>query len=843
MITWNLPYLSNGNFREAIRRLQLDGERRDVLVRIHTAVHRAEEAVELAAYVKELIPGAKIFGTTTATIIHRGRLLQNQCIISITMPDEGAIHTQMIDTVDKEGNAIAADALAKHLGESVDPENTSFVLTFSTANYYDINRFVEACNDTMPGVKMIGGLSAVPQSAIGAFEHTGFVFDETGATNRAILTAVVEGKPEHSIVRYVTGAEAYGETRAVDEADGNEIISTGGRNAAERFLSYVGSRLKDEPELGNLFPYVYADAPDIPYILMYREEDGEGHVYANHNVVPGKKVRRALIYDRKIEVHSRRMYSDIEKFEYAQTIFAYGCFARLSLYPNSSRWELSPYEETDICGCITAGEIVNDRGKNYFANCALTLCVAGETKKKAKLNEYPFRYTESLFKDNEPLLNYLIYLEEEGHLGHETDMEESSRRLLKAFGEKLLTEETDRISNMASLMRDMRYHSCDRVCMIHIPETSMMKTMFGEEAVSMRRRRFIRECVEYSGSRGYAIYEVDNWTVAVGSHSYRESYAEFEKKMRELQGILQKRDEDRFPIIPYFCLINGCTTDNVMDTYNMALFEMQAKHRSFSAYEGGSKVVDEEAYRERYRMIEVILSAVEQDGVIPYYQGVHHNQKNVIRHYEALMRLRDDDGNIYVPGQFMDIAREFGMMYEKLSRMMLGKVFERFRDVDDIKVSMNLGVRDVRNDEMMNFIYEKLAEVKHPENFIFEILEDEDIEDYDRIYSVVERLHRLGGKISLDDFGSGYSNLQHVINLKVDYLKIDGSIVRNCTKDERCERMISMLSTWRDRGAGKMQIIAEFVENEEIQGILLKYGIDYSQGYLFSEPGPNLMSE
>lgn len=130
--------------------------------------------------------------------------------------------------------------------------------------------------------------------------------------------------------------------------------------------------------------------------------------------------------------------------------------------------------------------------------------------------------------------------------------------------------------------------------------------------------------------------------------------------------------------------------------------------------------------------------------------------------------------------------------------------------------------------------------MKHPENFVFEILENEDIDDYNTLVAFVDKIHDLGGQISIDDFGSGFSNLKHIANIHSDYLKIDGSIVRNCTVDEQCANLIALIAYWRELSNRKMRIIAEFVENQEIQDLLLKYNIDYSQGYLFSKPCPEI---
>ena len=105
----------------------------------------------------------------------------------------------------------------------------------------------------------------------------------------------------------------------------------------------------------------------------------------------------------------------------------------------------------------------------------------------------------------------------------------------------------------------------------------------------------------------------------------------------------------------------------------------------------------------------------------------------------------------------------------------------------------------------------------------------------------IDKIHELGGLIAIDDFGSGFSNLQHVISLQSDCIKIDGSIVRNCCENVGAENMIALISTWKGLTDDSIKIIAEYVENEEIQKKICDYNIDFSQGYLFSKPSPDLI--
>lgn len=200
--------------------------------------------------------------------------------------------------------------------------------------------------------------------------------------------------------------------------------------------------------------------------------------------------------------------------------------------------------------------------------------------------------------------------------------------------------------------------------------------------------------------------------------------------------------------------------------------------------------------------------------------------------YEALIRIRDAQGNLYYPGQFLSIAKEYDL-YEALSVIMVKKVMVMFLH-KDVKVTINLNVQDIYDEDMIEMIFHYLKQADHPENFVFELVESEEVKDYQYIEEFAERIHEHGAKIAIDDFGSGFSNLLHIIKINADILKIDGEIIKVVCQDENCREFVTMINEWC-KNTGK-EVIGEFVENENIQQVMEKIGIAHSQGYYFAKP-------
>lgn len=471
-----------------------------------------------------------------------------------------------------------------------------------------------------------------------------------------------------------------------------------------------------------------------------------------------------------------------------------------------------------------------------FTNCAFVLAAAGENPETQQMNPYVLLHAQTLAEENQTLIGYLADAACVGSRDADTAMKESMKSFVSTCRQMLLYTEKDNVGNEAALRMDIRLGGYDRVCLIDVPDQRSIRAVFSEQAIEKTHSRFLSECSSFAAQKNYRAYLLKQWQMAVAVPSFMVSLENFTEDMRSLQKQLFETKEEYIPVVSVFCIIDECTAETLNAVYDAARLEMIQKNIQFYVCNGKEEELDEESILEKYRMVNVINYALSHNGVVPYYQGIYDNKEKTIHHYEALMRLKDENGNVYAPPAFLDVARSYGLLYDALSREMLRKVFDAFKDSVGKSVSINLGMRDIKNEELTRYIYGFLATARHPENFVFEILENEDVDEYEILLCFVHRIQKLGGKISIDDFGSGYSNLLHMASIPANFLKIDGSIVKECCKSRASEGLVQMISTWNGISGRDTRIVAEYVESEAIQDKLLQYGIDFSQGYLFSKP-------
>jgi diguanylate cyclase (GGDEF)-like protein len=238
-------------------------------------------------------------------------------------------------------------------------------------------------------------------------------------------------------------------------------------------------------------------------------------------------------------------------------------------------------------------------------------------------------------------------------------------------------------------------------------------------------------------------------------------------------------------------------------------------------------------YEETLKWTKKIKEAIKENRIKSFYQPIYDIKQNKIDKYESLIRLIDDNGEIISPYIFLDISKKY-RLYFQLTKIVIENTFKEIDKKTNREISINLSTQDIINLEMREFIYENLSKIKNPENVVFEILESEKVTDYEVCLEFIKNVKKLGVKIAIDDFGSGFSNFDYILKLNVDYLKIDGSLIKNINKDKNSKIIIETIISF----CKKMNIktVAEFVSSEEIYNELKLLDIDYVQGYYIGKP-------
>ncbi|QDF28565.1 GGDEF domain-containing protein [Halarcobacter anaerophilus] len=217
--------------------------------------------------------------------------------------------------------------------------------------------------------------------------------------------------------------------------------------------------------------------------------------------------------------------------------------------------------------------------------------------------------------------------------------------------------------------------------------------------------------------------------------------------------------------------------------------------------------------------------------VEPFFQPIQDNKTSKIVKYEALMRLYDKEGNILMPQTFIEKARKY-RLFNKLMEILILKVIDYIKKYK-IDVSINLDYNDILNPTMKNIIIDNIKNSKVGSYITVEILESKKISNYYLVNDFINDLKAFNVKIAIDDFGSGFSNYEHILNINTDYIKLDGSLIKKIDEDIYYNLLKSIVLFSKEQN---IKIVAEFVSNLKILRYVKSLDIDYSQGYYIGKP-------
>ncbi len=239
----------------------------------------------------------------------------------------------------------------------------------------------------------------------------------------------------------------------------------------------------------------------------------------------------------------------------------------------------------------------------------------------------------------------------------------------------------------------------------------------------------------------------------------------------------------------------------------------------------------------------IINQALDEERFSLYYQTIKNisslENENIGEHFEILLRMHDENGQLFMPDAFMPAAERYNLVV-KIDTWVFNQVLEwmirnPIKTANLTMCSINISGHSMNNIQYLDFVLQKLYETNiPPDKICFEITETAAISNISTALKLMQAIKSVGCKFALDDFGSGVSSFAYLKQLPVDFLKIDGTFVKNIVDDQIDYEMVRAINDIA-RIMG-MKTIAEFVENEEVKNKLQEIGVDFAQGYYISEP-------
>ena len=235
-----------------------------------------------------------------------------------------------------------------------------------------------------------------------------------------------------------------------------------------------------------------------------------------------------------------------------------------------------------------------------------------------------------------------------------------------------------------------------------------------------------------------------------------------------------------------------------------------------------------------------IRKALDNDR-ITYHLQPQYDINHRLRGFEALARMRDEDGTLINPGDFIPVAEKTGLV-DRIDSCVFEQAVKFVGDVmnetlSNITMSCNVSVRHLMKKNFIEEVRNTLHKYGVPPQCIeIEITESIMIDSTDKALNTISELKRMGIKIAIDDFGTGYSSLSYLNNLPSDILKIDKSFIDVMNDSESSKQYVAMIVSIGH--IMNLKVISEGVESEEQVDTLKEIDCDFIQGFIWGRPMP-----
>ncbi|MEM8677130.1 MAG: EAL domain-containing protein [Cyanobacteria bacterium P01_G01_bin.67] len=278
----------------------------------------------------------------------------------------------------------------------------------------------------------------------------------------------------------------------------------------------------------------------------------------------------------------------------------------------------------------------------------------------------------------------------------------------------------------------------------------------------------------------------------------------------------------------------------LIEAADLALYQAKERGRDCVAVYPESISHSQDRQDLKLRWIKRLRRALHQNLFSLYAQPIAPLKNNDEKKcFEILLRLTDQVGKVILPGAFIDIAERNFLMTD-IDMWVVNNLFASLQNCDrtvwdNHRFSINLSGASLNNESFLRFLKQRLDNSPFPAGlFCFEITESIAVTDINRIVKFINSLKEIGCSFALDDFGKGVSSLNYLKSLPVDYLKIDGSFIKELNNNSASKVMVEAINHIA-AGIG-LKTVAEFVENEAILNSVRELSVDYAQGFHLGRP-------
>jgi EAL domain-containing protein (putative c-di-GMP-specific phosphodiesterase class I)/GGDEF domain-containing protein len=423
------------------------------------------------------------------------------------------------------------------------------------------------------------------------------------------------------------------------------------------------------------------------------------------------------------------------------------------------------------------------------------------------------------------LISVLIYFSEFQNESHIDDLVKN-----------IVYDETTGLPNRIVLDNSLDSRKTSLFAIIHIANSNELGLIFGYELSDEFLLFLTRQLKKWKDNFGYSIYRLRSNEFGILMDFERKDAEEGEIILHDIWTLLQKDPvlfenlELRLNIKIGAVIVNNTNCDRYLSMADMALKAGIKLHKPVNVFRGEENI-KHTAFLST-SLFTTLLKNHEENLFKAFYQPIINSLNDRVEWYELLLRICNDKGCYESPIQYLPIADSTG-----IGNIITDFIVEEAFNISTLKntnISVNISFNDMLRKDLIDIILEKCSGHKGDGKIIFEILERDELSEIEGCRYFINTVREAGCMIAIDDFGSGYSNFSNLLTIPVDFVKIDGSLIRKILDDVNARNMVWSIVQFCKKSGKK--VVAEFVENQAIAFELKKLNIDFLQGYHFGKP-------
>ncbi len=445
---------------------------------------------------------------------------------------------------------------------------------------------------------------------------------------------------------------------------------------------------------------------------------------------------------------------------------------------------------------------------------------------------------------------HLLYMEDDACLKAETveklehitlSLEEEVRTRTKQLEHQLSYDPLTGLHNRHTLSEDLKSQSIAILALVDIDRLQFINDLYGSDAGNQVIKKVGNILSKFANETGCKLYRTsgDEFALTHPSLRYEDSFSfitTLSSRVTNLHLFIQEIEQE----VSVDATIGLATAEkNILTHADIALKHAKSNHHQYVIYNNALNSLNK--MQEIIEWKNKIETAIQNGDIIPVFQPIVNEQGTILK-YETLMRMRvqeDGEEKLISPYFFLDTAIKT-KLYPKLSYIIISAALQRLK-TSDHTLSINLTYNDFTNPDMLALLTNQLTQHNIGNRLIFEIVESEKIGDYELLKNFTDKFRNFGVRIAIDDFGSGFSSFQHIVQTSPDYIKIDGSLIKDIDSDLSSLTIVKAIIQFSQELG--IKVIAEFVHSEHILTILQSLGIKEFQGFYFYEPKPYFVEE